>query len=127
VNPSDAVNVAQLQAATAGFGSASQAYTDQQVSNLRAYTDRELERTRRNADGGTALALAATGLRYEDRPGKVSLSGATSYYHDQMGIAMGLGATSESGRFRFNAALTASPTMPDPDIGAVVGASVSLN
>ena len=127
VGPSDAVNVAQLQSSSANVLGQAQAYTNQQVNNLAAYTQRQIRRARDDAAGGTALALAATGLRYDDRPGKTSITGATSYYHDQAGIAFGIGYTSQDGRYRFNGSLTASPTMSNPDVGAVVGASMALN
>lgn len=127
VAPGDAVNVAQPQTAAAGAMSQSMAYTDQRISTLSAFTRREIDRARADAAGGTALALAATGLRYADLPGKVSVAGATAYYHDQMGLAFGVGATSEDGRFRVNAALGAAPTLARPDVGAVVGVSMVLN
>lgn len=123
VQASDAVNLSQLQS----YAGSSNAYTDQQVSNLAAYTQKEISQARSDAAGGTALALAATGLRYVDTPGKYSVAGATAYYHDQMGLAFGVGHTSEDGRWRLNAAVTASPTMTNPDVGVVAGVSVAIN
>jgi autotransporter adhesin len=86
-----------------------------------------LRRDRQRADAGTALALSATGLRYNDRPGKTSVAGATSYYRNQAGLALGIGHTSEDGRWRFNAAGTAVPDARRSDLGVVVGASYTLD
>ena len=77
----------------------------------------------REARGGIALALAASGLQFDTRPGKVSLSGGYGNFKGESGFAVGLGyAVSES--MRFNAALTA---VRQGDIGARVGASWTLN
>ena len=64
INPTDAVNVGQLQSVAAGFQS--------QLGGLQS----QINDTRWEARGGVALALAASGLRYDDRPGKLSLAGA---------------------------------------------------
>src|SRR6267378_696957 len=77
----------------------------------------------REARGGIPLALAASGLQFDTRPGKVSLSGGYGNFKGQSGFAVGLGyAVSES--MRFNAAFTAAQ---QGDIGARVGASWTLN
>ena len=77
----------------------------------------------REARGGIALALAASGLQFDTRPGKVSVSGGYGNFKGQSGFAVGLGyAVSES--MRFNAAFTAAQ---QGDIGARVGASWTLN
>jgi autotransporter adhesin len=77
----------------------------------------------REARGGIALALAASGLQFDTRPGKVSLSGGYGNFKGESGFAVGLGyAVSES--MRFNAAFTA---VRQGDIGARVGASWTLN
>lgn len=123
----DAVNVSQLQSVTSGALSQANSYTDGQIGNLRAFTDKAIASARRDGDGGTALALAATGIRFDDRPGKYSVGGATSYYNGQVGLAFGVAGTSETGRVRVNAAISASPTMDHPSVGGVVGASVAIN
>ena len=123
----DAVNLNQLKSYSNGMLGQADAYTDARISNLKALTDRNIASARRDAAGGTALALAATGLRYDDRPGKISIGGATAYYNGQAGIAFGVAATSETGRVRVNAAISASPTIDHPDVGGVVGASIAIN
>ena len=123
----DAANVSQVQAVASSGAAQANAYTDQRINNLQAYTDQQISQTRKQVSGGVALALAAGGLHYDDRPGKISIGGATAYYHNQMGIAFGIATTSEDGRLRLNAAVTASPTTGQADIGVVLGASIALN
>ena len=123
----DAANVNQVQAAAGGGAAQANAYTDQRINNLAAYTQQQISQTRRQAAGGIATALAAAGLHYEDRPGKVSIAGASGYYHNQLGLAFGVSALSDDGRVRVNAAITASPTVGRADIGVVIGASLALN
>ena len=127
VNGTDAVNVNQLNAAAGATLGQSQAYTDARVSNLAALTEQALQGARSEAAAGTAAALAASGLRYDDRPGRTAVAGAASYYHGQSGLAFGLGHTAADGQLRFNAAVTVSPTMARPEVGAVVGGSWSFN
>ena len=108
VNGTDAVNVNQL---TNGLG------------NLQ----NQISQNRDAAYAGTAAAIAISGLRYDDRPGKISGAAATGYYHGQVGLALGLGGTSENGRWRVNGGLTVTPTLHTPDFGAVVGVSHTFN
>ena len=56
-----------------------------------------------------------------------ALAGAAGYYRSQAGLAFGAGYTTQSGQMRFNAAITVSPTLNNPEVGAVAGASWSLN
>ena len=123
----DAVNLNQLRSYSGNALGQAQAYTDDRISNLKALTDREVASARRDAAGGTALALAATGLRFNDRPGKFSVGGATAYYNGQVGVAFGVAGTSETGRVRVNAAISAAPTIDHPDVGGVIGASFAIN
>lgn len=134
VAPNDAVNLQQMQSANASTLKSAMAYTDQRVNNLVGIWDRKIRAidnrvtdVSREARSGTALALAASGLRYNDAPGKTTIAGATGVYRGQVGLAFGLGHTSDDGRWRMNAALTASPTARKPTIGAVFGASFTLN
>jgi len=83
-----------------------------------------IEENQREARAGTALALAASGLRYDDRPGKVSIAAAAASYKGLSGIAAGLGYTATRD-FRFNAAVSASPQLGD--YGVTMGAAWTLN
>lgn len=108
VNGTDAVNLNQMNA---GLGNLQNQVRD----NLK------------KSYGGTAAAIAISGLHYDDRPGKISAAVATGYYHNQMGLAMGVGGTSEDGRWRVNGGLTLAPTLSSPDFGAVVGMTHTFN
>jgi autotransporter adhesin len=81
----------------------------------------------KKAYGGAAAAIAIAGLRYDDRPGKISAAAAAGYYHNQMGLALGVGSTSDDGRWRFNGGLTMTPTLSSPDVGATVGMTHTFN
>src|SRR6267378_3471920 len=118
------------------FGTASNTYTMAGIATAASLADLGLASqsdisalngrindVNREARGGIALALAASGLQFDTRPGKVSLSGGYGNFKGQSGFAVGLGyAVSES--MRFNAAFTAAQ---QGDIGARVGASWTLN
>ncbi|RUZ86017.1 hypothetical protein EN942_13020, partial [Mesorhizobium sp. M7A.F.Ca.CA.001.14.1.1] len=67
----------------------------------------EISETRTEARAGTALALATAGLRYDDRPGKLSLAGGFGHFKGQSGLALGLGYNT-SEEFRMNAAVSAT-------------------
>ncbi|RVA71874.1 hypothetical protein EN914_30665, partial [Mesorhizobium sp. M7A.F.Ca.CA.001.08.2.1] len=84
----------------------------------------EISETRTEARAGTALALATAGLRYDDRPGKLSLAGGFGHFKGQSGLALGLGYNT-SEEFRMNAAVSA--TTGRGDVGVSVGASWTLN
>lgn len=84
----------------------------------------EISETRTEARAGTALALATAGLRYDDRPGKMSLAGGFGHFKGQSGLALGLGYNT-SEEFRMNAAVSA--TTGRGDVGVSVGASWTLN
>jgi autotransporter adhesin len=104
--------MSQLSGLTSGFQS--------QLNGLQA----EVTSNQREARAGTALALAATGLQYDHRPGKASIAGAVSNYKGQSGIAVGLGYAF-SDRWRVNASFTSAPDVND--YGVVAGASFTLN
>lgn len=84
----------------------------------------QVSENRSEARAGTALALATAGLRYDDRPGKLSLAGGFGHFKGQSGLALGLGYN-PSLDFRLNAAVSASTNRGD--VGVSVGASWTLN
>ncbi|RWC67850.1 MAG: hypothetical protein EOS30_27295, partial [Mesorhizobium sp.] len=86
--------------------------------------DDQISENRTEARAGTALALATAGLRYDDRPGKLSLAGGFGNFKGQSGLALGLGYN-PSLDFRLNAALSA--TTNRGDVGVSLGASWTLN
>ncbi|WP_164780354.1 YadA-like family protein [Mesorhizobium sp. M7A.F.Ca.US.011.01.1.1] len=84
----------------------------------------QIGENRREARAGTALALATAGLRYDDRPGKLSLAGGFGNFKGQSGLALGLGYN-PSLDFRLNGAISA--TTNHGDVGVSLGASWTLN
>jgi autotransporter adhesin len=102
----------QPQGATAGLSA--------QIASVQTQVDDN----RREARAGTALALATSGLHFDPRPGKASLAAAFGNYKGMSGLAVGLGYAA-SDRWRFNAAITATPQVND--FGVAAGASWTLN
>lgn len=84
----------------------------------------QISENRTEARAGTALALATAGLRYDDRPGKLSLAGGFGNFKGQSGLALGLGYN-PSLDFRLNGAISA--TTNNGDVGVSLGASWTLN
>ncbi|MBZ9679003.1 YadA-like family protein [Mesorhizobium sp. ES1-1] len=84
----------------------------------------QISENRTEARAGTALALATAGLRYDDRPGKLSLAGGFGNFKGQSGLALGLGYN-PSLDFRLNGAISA--TTDRGDVGVSLGASWTLN
>ena len=79
---------------------------------------------RTEARSGIALALAASGLHYDPRPGKASVAAAFGNFKGQSAVAAGLGYTMTDS-WRLNAAFSATPQQKD--YGVVVGSSLTLN
>jgi trimeric autotransporter adhesin len=127
VNATDAVNLSQLQSTAATTLASANAYTDKKVSNLAAFAEQGIKDAKQLAISGTALALAASGLRYDDRPGKTSIAGATSFYKGTTGMAFGIGHTSGNSGWRYNLSVNGTPTANKPEFGVVVGASFTFN
>jgi autotransporter adhesin len=112
INPTDAVNMSQLSSFNSGFQS--------QLGSLQSQVDTN----QREARSGVALALAASNLHYDQRPGKASVAVAFGNFKGQSGLAGGLGYA-VSDRWRVNASFTASPD--HGDFGAAIGTSWTLN
>ena len=132
--PTDAVNVRQLNDGLATTLNQSRAYTDQvagaTLSQANAYTDArfaglnaDIRGVRREARQAAAIGLAASSLRYDDRPGKLSASMGGGVWRGQGALAIGVGYTSENGLMRGN--LSASTTGGEWGVGA--GLSITLN
>ena len=115
VNATDAANVGQLNNLAS--------YTSGQVARL----DKRIDQVAGEARTGTALALAAAALRYDDRPGKTAVAGAAGVYRGKYGLAFGAGHTSEDGRWRYNLAVSFAPATIKKDIGASIGASYTFD
>ncbi|MBR0938996.1 YadA family autotransporter adhesin, partial [Bradyrhizobium jicamae] len=104
VNGTDAVNVSQLNGAFNQLNS-------------------KLGQVQQDAWRSAAIGLAASSLRYDDRPGKVSASLGGGVWRSETALSLGIGYTSENGRVRTNAAATTS----GGDWGVGGGLSITLN
>ncbi|WP_196786248.1 YadA family autotransporter adhesin, partial [Burkholderia territorii] len=111
----DAVNVNQLNASVGSALSQANSYTDGQVASLR----NSLDSYRRDADGGTATAMAVAGLPQPSGPGKSMVAIAGSVYRGQSGQALGISTISENNHWIYKAAVS---TNTRGTYGAVVGA-----
>jgi len=126
VAATDGVNLSQLQAQGATTLASANSYTDQKVNNLAALTAQGISDAKHLATAGTALALAGTGLRYDDRPGRWSIGGASSYYKGDVGLSFGIGHTSQDQQWRTNISVNGTPWADKPEVGVVVGATYSF-
>ncbi len=80
----------------------------------------------REYQAGNAVALAASGLRYDDRSGTSSIAGGASYYAGHEGIAFGLGHTSNDGNWRYNIAASFVTPEDRADVGVIAGVSYTF-
>jgi autotransporter adhesin len=114
-------NLATSSLGALGLASASDINAiNTQLASLQTQIDTNL----REARSGTALALAASGLHYDMRPGKLSVAASYGNFKGLSGLATGM-AYAVNERVRLNGAFTASPDVSD--YGVVVGASFTLN
>ncbi|CAB3774456.1 Autotransporter adhesin UpaG [Paraburkholderia humisilvae] len=98
----DAVNVQQLnQSVTQGVGQAN-SYTDQRINDV----NNRIDSDRRDANAGSASAMAVANLPQPTTPGRsmVSLGGAV--YQGQSGQALGLSHVTESDRWVYKGAVS---------------------
>ncbi len=90
----DAVNLGQLQSAMGDTLMAANAYTDARLGQL----DFDLARTRRDAAGGTASALAVAGIPQPMDAGTGMLGMGVSTWQGERAIAIGFSKASDNGR-----------------------------
>lgn len=145
VRTSDAVNLGQLRESVVAVQQSAKnytdertsyaitsanSYTDRQVRQGRAYTDEKfgmlsghIGEVRREARQAAAIGLAAASLRYDERPGKLSMAIGGGVWRKEGAFAAGLGYTSEDSRFRSNVSLTAAGR----SVGGGFGLSYTFN
>ncbi len=100
--PTDAVNVAQLNAGMNDAVARANSYTDSRIMML----EYDLGNARRDANAGTAGALAAAGLPQAYEPGKGMIAGGVGYYDGQTAFAIGGSRVSDDGRIIVKAGAT---------------------
>ncbi len=114
----DAVNVAQLQGAIEPLRTDLNALSGR-VDRL----DRRIEDTRDIAIAAGALSMAAAQLRFDDRPGKLSVAMGGGAFHGKGAGAIGLGYTSSDRLWRANV----SGSFTDGEAAFGGGVSFTLN
>lgn len=130
----DAVNVNQLTKGLDTAISTSNSYTDKvaatTLQQANDYTDQKLGQLNSDISGirdearqAAAIGLAAASLRYDDRPGKLSVAAGGGFWRDASAFAFGAGYTSEDGRIRGNVSGTAA----GGNVGVGAGLSFTLN
>ncbi|MER8567902.1 YadA-like family protein [Mesorhizobium sp. M0924] len=130
----DAVNVQQFNSGLALNLDNSKNYTNQvaatTLQQANAYADSKLSQlnmdmgeVRGEARQAAAIGLAAGSLRYDDRPGKLSVAAGGGYWRGEGALAFGAGYTSEEGRVRANL----SGTTAGGHWGVGAGVSLTLN
>ena len=90
------------------------------ISNPFPAFKREIRDLGHESRAGTALALATSQIRYDDRPGKWSFGIAGAGFIDEAGGALGIGYTTPSQRMRLNVS-GGGTSHHDVGIGAGVG------
>ncbi|WP_368042162.1 YadA family autotransporter adhesin [Burkholderia metallica] len=100
----DAVNVQQLNTGLSNAVNQANRYTNNQIQELRS----SLDSVRKDADGGTAAAMAVAGLPQPYAPGKNMVAIAGSVYRGQSGQALGISRISENGRWIYKGAVTSN-------------------
>lgn len=116
----DAINLGQLNKVAADANSYTDKKADETLQNSKSYTDSAIkdmnQRTdeqmsmlsgrvddvQKEARQAAAVGLAASSLRYDDRPGKLSAAIGGGAWQGEGAFAAGLGYTSENQRIRLN-------------------------
>ena len=120
----DAVNGSQLYATNQKVDENTQdiANLNQQVgSNTQSINNlnNRIDGVQRDANAGTASAMALAGLPQAVLPGKGMVALAGSTYSGQSALALGVSALSDSGKWVFKGGVT---TNSRGNVGATVGA-----
>ncbi|HEX7848926.1 MAG TPA: YadA-like family protein, partial [Sphingomonas sp.] len=102
VAPTDAVNVQQLNSGLASTLASANAYTDIKLAGIQY----DLGKVQRNANAGTAGALAAAGLPQAFEPGRGMLAFGAGTYQGQSAFSLGLSRVMDDGRTIFKAGVT---------------------
>ncbi|HYC94321.1 MAG TPA: YadA-like family protein [Sphingomicrobium sp.] len=113
--PTDAVNVSQLNTGLANNLTLANQYTDNRLAELSF----DLSDARKDADSGTATAMAVSGLPQVMNPGGAMVAGGFGVYRGETAFAVGLSKASDDGRFILKGGATISTR--SSHIGANVG------
>ena len=125
VAPTDAANVGQVREAVQEANNYTDARIASSLGNVQslAQLQQDVRQVRREARQAAAIGLAASSLRFDGTPGKVSLAAGGGAWLGEAGAAFGIGYTSLDGRARLNV----STSTADGKWGVGGGLSVTLN
>ena len=119
IDAGDAVNLGQMQAGMASTLSAANTYTDQAVGALRY----DMAEVRRDANGGTASAMAMTQVPQAFEPGMGIMGMGVSTWQGEQAVAIGFSKASDSGRVVVKASGTYNTRQ---QAGAAVGFGIQF-
>lgn len=114
IDPGDAVNLGQMQAGMASTLASANTYTDNAVGALRV----DLAEVRRDANGGTASAMAMSQVPQAFEPGMGIVGMGVSTWQGEQAVAIGFSKASDSGRVILKASGTYNTRQ---QAGAAVG------
>ena len=95
VAPTDAVDVQQMSTANSATLSSAEAYTNSRLMGL----ELQVGDLQRNADAGSASAMALSGVPQAFQPGKSMIAAGVGTYGSQSALALGLSTLSDDGRW----------------------------
>ncbi|MFC2612939.1 MAG: YadA-like family protein [Eikenella corrodens] len=98
-NPTDAVNVRQLQAAVAAGSNAAGQQLIQQVNNHVNNLNQRIDKLEDNSNAGIAGGIAQSSIPQVTRAGASGIGVGTGYYGGQSAIAVGVSSISDGGNW----------------------------
>jgi len=98
-NPTDAVNVRQLQAAVATGSNAAGQQLIQQVNNHVNNLNQRIDKLEDNSNAGIAGGIAQSSIPQVTRAGASGIGVGTGYYGGQSAIAVGVSSISDGGNW----------------------------
>lgn len=98
-NPTDAVNVRQLQAAVAAGSNAAGQQLIQQVNNHVNNLNQRIDKLEDNSNAGIAGGIAQSSIPQVTRAGASGVGVGTGYYGGQSAIAVGVSSISDGGNW----------------------------
>lgn len=119
INPTDAVNLGQLNTGLSNTLVSAKNYTDSQVASVRF----DLSNLRKDANAGVASAMALSAIPQAITPGQGMIGAGAGTWNGQQGFAIGFSKASDNGRVVVKAAAV---TDTRGDVGGSVGVGVGF-
>lgn len=101
MHSTDAVNLGQMQSSMASAMADTRAYTDMRFGELQAgiaQLDFDMREARRDANAGTASAMAVSGIPQTITVGRSMVGGGVAHYRGETAFALGMSSTLNEGR-----------------------------